>query len=140
MPGPLGLGAVVVVPVAGDDAVVCAKHVGPINIPVSKTASNLEIFMEPIVLNKVEIRKEKIEGIRGQPPTPSQRGQKSEVRSQTSAALGPSRQAFGRCRGGCANRLSFLVRLGTSTSTTRSVKLLEKPVVAQFEFGDFTEH
>jgi hypothetical protein len=70
VPGPLGPGAVVVVPVAGDDAVVCAKHVGPINIPVSKTASNREIFMEPIVLNKVEIRKEKIEGIRGQPPTP----------------------------------------------------------------------
>ena len=97
--GPLGLGAVVVVPVAGDDAVVCAKHVGPINIPVSKTASNLEIFMEPIVLNKVEIRKEKIEGITGQPPTPSSfaelrrdkrlrrakevRGQRSEVRGRT---------------------------------------------------------
>ena len=45
MPGPLGLGAVVVVPVAGDDAVVCAKYAGPIKIPVSKTASIREMFM-----------------------------------------------------------------------------------------------
>ena len=63
--GPLGLGAVVVVPVAGGDAVVCAKHAGPSNVPVSKTASIREIFMEPILLNKVEIRKEKVEGTRG---------------------------------------------------------------------------
>jgi len=101
VPGPLGLGAVVVVPVAGDDAVVCAKHAGPINVPMSKTASVREIFISPIILNKVEIRKEKVERIRSQ---------KSEVRGQTSAP-----------------------------QSARGIKLLEKPVAAQFEFGDFTE-